>query len=172
MTIFWIVTAIGIVVFGAMAYSIYHHRQSKGAKAAHFHESTTVELLWTAIPIVILIVMAIPATKVLIDLENTDNAEMTLKITGHQWKWQYDYIENDTFGVPKEGITMMSNLAQSSRGREKLGLEVVLRAERYRTREPPSELHRRETASLPIDFEALHRAPHRGRQAVSGPVGW
>jgi cytochrome c oxidase subunit 2 len=115
MTIFWIVTAIGIVVFGAMAYSIYHHRQSKGAKAAHFHESTTVELLWTAIPIVILIVMAIPATKVLIDLENTDNAEMTLKITGHQWKWQYDYIENDTFGVPKEGITMMSNLAQSSR---------------------------------------------------------
>jgi cytochrome c oxidase subunit 2 len=115
MTIFWIVTAIGIVVFGAMAYSIYHHRQSRGAKAAHFHESTTVELLWTAIPVVILIVMAIPATRVLIDLENTDNAEMTLKITGHQWKWQYDYIENDNFGVPKEGITIMSNLAQSSR---------------------------------------------------------
>ena len=107
MMVFWVCVAIGVVVFGAMFYSIIAHRKSKGAKAAHFHESTTVEFLWTGIPILILIAMAIPASKTLIDIEVLDKADMTIKVTGMQWKWQYDY--------PEEGISFVSNLAQSSR---------------------------------------------------------
>jgi len=112
MMVFWVCVAIGVVVFGAMLYSIITHRKSKGVKAAHFHESTTVEFIWTGIPILILVAMAIPASKVLIDVEVLDKADMTVKVTGHQWKWQYDY--------PEEGIGFMSNLAQSSREAIKL----------------------------------------------------
>ncbi|MBE8190462.1 MAG: cytochrome c oxidase subunit II, partial [Candidatus Thioglobus sp.] len=79
----------------------------KGYAAANFHESTKAEFLWTAIPVLILVAMAIPASTVLIDLEDTSKADMTVKITGHQWKWQYDY--------PQEGISFISNLAQSSK---------------------------------------------------------
>jgi len=107
MMVFWVCVVIGVVVFGAMLYSIINHRKSKGVKAAHFHESTTVEFIWTGIPILILVAMAIPASKVLIDIEILEKADMTVKVTGHQWKWQYDY--------PEEGIGFMSNLAQSSR---------------------------------------------------------
>ncbi len=107
MLIFWVCVAIGVVVFGAMFYSIIKFRKSQGAKAANFHDSTTVELIWTGIPILILIAMAIPASKVLIDIEVLEKADMTIKITGHQWKWQYDY--------PEEGIGFVSNLAQSSK---------------------------------------------------------
>ena len=86
---------------------MFAHRKSKGAVAAQFHESTKAEILWTLIPVVILIGMAIPATTTLIDLEDTSKAEMSIKVTGHQWKWQYDY--------PEEGISFMSNLAKSSK---------------------------------------------------------
>lgn len=89
----YICTAIGIVVFGAMFWSMVFHRKSKGAKAADFHESTTVEILWTAIPIVILIAMAIPATSTLIDMENNDNSDITIQVTGSQWKWHYKYFD-------------------------------------------------------------------------------
>ena len=105
MMVFWVCVAIAVIVFGVMAYSIFAHRQSKGAVAANFHESTKAELVWTIVPIIILVGMAIPASKVLIDLEDTTKAEMNVKITGHQWKWQYDY--------PEEGISFISNLAQS-----------------------------------------------------------
>jgi len=105
MMVFWICVIIAVLVFGAMFYSVFAHRQSKGAVAAQFHESTKAEFLWTAIPVIILVGMAIPASKTLIDLEDTSKAEMSIKITGHQWKWQYDY--------PKEGISFISNLAQS-----------------------------------------------------------
>jgi cytochrome c oxidase subunit 2 len=107
MMVFWVCVAIGVVVFGAMFYSIIAHRKSKGAKASHFHENTAVEFLWTGIPIIILIAMAIPASKTLIDIEVLDKADMTVKVTGMQWKWQYDY--------PDEEISFVSNLAQSSR---------------------------------------------------------
>ncbi len=107
MLIFWVCVVIGVVVFGAIFYSIISFRKSQGAKAAHFHESTTVELIWTGIPILILIAMAIPASKVLIDIETLDKADMTVKITGHQWKWQYEY--------PEQGIGYISNLAQTSK---------------------------------------------------------
>jgi len=105
MMVFWVCVVIAVVVFGAMFYSVFAHRKSKGAVAAQFHESTKAELVWTIVPVIILVGMAIPASKVLIDLEDTTKAEMSVKITGHQWKWQYDY--------PEEGISFISNLAQS-----------------------------------------------------------
>jgi cytochrome c oxidase subunit 2 len=107
MMVFWVCVVIGAVVFGAMIYSIFAHRKSKGHQAAHFHESTLVEFIWTGIPILILVAMAIPASKTLIDIEVLDKADMTIKVTGHQWKWQYDY--------PEEGIGFISNLSQSSK---------------------------------------------------------
>ncbi|OQW93822.1 MAG: cytochrome c oxidase subunit II [Beggiatoa sp. IS2] len=104
MTIFYICMAIAFVVFGAMIYSIINHRKSKGAKAAQFHESTTVEIIWTIIPFIILIVMAIPATKTLIAMEeSTDKGDVTIKITASQFKWHYDYLN--------EGINFISALA-------------------------------------------------------------
>jgi len=107
MMVFWVCVVIAVIVFGAMFYSVFAHRKSKGAVASQFHESTKAEILWTLIPVVILIGMAIPATTTLIDLEDTSKAEMSIKVTGHQWKWQYDY--------PEEGISFMSNLAKSSK---------------------------------------------------------
>jgi len=104
MIILYIVTVIGIAVFGVMAWSIFHHRKSKGAVAAKFHHSTTAEITWTIIPILILVAMAVPATKTLVFMEQTGDAEMTLKVTGHQWKWQYDYLD--------EGISFVSALAE------------------------------------------------------------
>jgi cytochrome c oxidase subunit 2 len=95
MIIFYICCVIGIVVFGIMFWSIIHHRKSKGAKPANFHESTKVEILWTAIPFVILIAMAFPATKTLIEMEDTTDADLTVQVTGSQWKWHYKYFEHD-----------------------------------------------------------------------------
>jgi len=95
MLVMYICTVIGIVVFGAMFWSMAFHRKSKGVKPATFHESTKVEILWTAIPIVILIAMAVPATKTLIDMENNDNSDVTIQVTGSQWKWHYKYFDQD-----------------------------------------------------------------------------
>lgn len=95
MDIFYIVTVIGIAVFSVMTWSIFHHRKSKGAVAAQFHHSTTAEVIWTIIPVLILVGMAIPATKTLVFMEKTGDAEMTLKVTGYQWKWKYDYLDED-----------------------------------------------------------------------------
>jgi len=91
----YICTGIGVVVFGAMFWSMIFHRKSKGAKAADFHESTKVEILWTAIPVVILIAMAVPATSTLIDMENNDNSDVTIQVTGSQWKWHYKYFDQN-----------------------------------------------------------------------------
>jgi cytochrome c oxidase subunit II len=99
MIILYIVTAIGIAVFGVMAWSIFYHRKSKGAVAAQFHHSTAAEITWTVIPILILVGMAIPATKTLVFMEKTGGAEMTLKVTGYQWKWKYDYLDGEGKGI-------------------------------------------------------------------------
>ena len=107
MLMFWWCVGIGIVVFGAMFYSILRHRKSVGHEAAHFHHSTFAEIAWTVVPCIILIVMAIPATKALINMEDMTKSEMTVKVTGYQWKWRYDYLE--------DGVTVYSNLANSSR---------------------------------------------------------
>ena len=103
----WVCVAIGVVVFGAMFYALFAFRKSRGAVAANFHENTTVEVVWTIIPIIILISMAVPATLSLIDLEDTSDAELTVKVTGYQWRWQYEYID--------QGVSFFSNLASSSR---------------------------------------------------------
>ncbi|MGF1724467.1 cytochrome c oxidase subunit II [Photobacterium nomapromontoriensis] len=95
MTILYICVVIGLIVFGVMFWSIIHHRKSKGAVAASFHESTKVEILWTVIPFIILIVMAVPATQTLLAMEDTSKPDMTIQITGSQWKWHYSYFDED-----------------------------------------------------------------------------
>lgn len=92
-TMLWWCVAIGVVVFGAMFYSMIKHRKSKGQQAAHFHESTTVEIIWTVAPFLILILMAVPATKLLIKMSDTSDSALTVKITGSQWKWHYEYLD-------------------------------------------------------------------------------
>ncbi|PRD35056.1 UNVERIFIED_CONTAM: Cytochrome c oxidase subunit 2 [Trichonephila clavipes] len=109
MTIFWICCVIGAVVFGIMFWSIIRHRKARGVQPAQFHESTKVEILWTAIPVVILIGMAIPATKTLIAMEDTSAADVTVLVTGSQWKWHYKYLEHDLeyfslLATPREQI--------------------------------------------------------------------
>jgi len=113
MLILYIVTVIGILVFSVMCWSIYHHRKSKGAVAEQFHHSTAAEIIWTVIPILILVLMAIPATKALVFMEQTGDAEMTIKVTGIQWKWKYDYLD--------EGISFVSTLSQDSNDARQVG---------------------------------------------------
>lgn len=103
MTVFWICVVIGLVVFGAMFYSILYHRKSLGAKPSNFHSHTWLEIGWTIAPALILVVMAIPATQVMLRLNNLDNSEITIKVTGYQWKWHYEYVE--------DGIKFFSNLS-------------------------------------------------------------
>ena len=105
MLILWICVWIGVLVFGVMFYSMYKHRKSKGAKASKFHESLTLELLWTAIPTLILILMAIPATTTLVKMYDSSDAQIDIKITAYQWKWEYDYLGED--------VRFFSNLATS-----------------------------------------------------------
>ncbi|MBA2351568.1 MAG: cytochrome c oxidase subunit II [Burkholderiales bacterium] len=84
-----------VIVFGIMFYSIVKHRRSVGHKAQHFHENTTVEILWTIIPLFILVGMAYPATKTILAMKDTSSPDMTIKVTGYQWKWGYDYLQDD-----------------------------------------------------------------------------
>lgn len=95
MMIFWICVAIGVAVFGVMFYSIFKHRKSKGAVAEHWHENTTVEVLWTVIPFAILIGMAVPATGTLMEMYDTSEADVDIQVTGYQWKWRYQYLDED-----------------------------------------------------------------------------
>lgn len=94
-TIVWICIAIGLVVFGVMFYALFKHRKSKGARPSEFHESTLVEVIWTVIPFLILVAMAIPATKTLFAMYDNNHASLTIKITGYQWKWHYAYLDED-----------------------------------------------------------------------------
>ena len=105
-----ICAVIFVAVFGVMFYSILHHRKSKGAKAANFHESTTVEIIWTIVPFVIVILMALPATKVVVAMKDTSAADVTVKVTGIQWKWGYDYLKGEG-----EGIGFLSTLDAAQR---------------------------------------------------------
>lgn len=104
--VMWICVVIGILVFGVMTYSIINHRKSKGAVPATFDDNKTVEVIWTIIPFFILVAMAIPATKVLIDMEDVSNSEMSVKVTAYQWKWHYDY----NVGEKAEEISFFSNI--------------------------------------------------------------
>ncbi|MFN9805564.1 MAG: cytochrome c oxidase subunit II [Betaproteobacteria bacterium] len=95
-----------IAVFGVMFYSIWKHRKSKGAVPADFHESTKVEIVWTVVPFIIVIIMALPATKTVVAQKDTSNADLTIKATGYQWKWGYDYLKGEG-----EGISFLSTLS-------------------------------------------------------------
>ena len=105
---YWCI-AIGVAVFGVMFYSIFKHRKSVGHKPAHFHESTTVEIIWTIIPFLILIGMAIPATKTLMAMSDTSASALTVKVTGSQWKWHYDYLDYE--GNTKLNLGFLSVLS-------------------------------------------------------------
>nr|WP_100751632.1 cytochrome c oxidase subunit II [Vibrio salilacus] len=121
MLIFYICCAIALVVFGVMFYSMYHHRKSKGAVAANFHESTKVEVIWTVIPIIILILMAIPATQTLVAMEDTSRSDLTIKITGSQWKWHYSYFDEDV-----EFFSLLATSQKSIEGIEEKGVNYLL----------------------------------------------
>jgi cytochrome c oxidase subunit 2 len=95
-----------VAVFGVMFYSIWKHRKSKGAVPADFHESTKVEIVWTVVPFIIVIIMALPATKTVVAQKDTTNADLTIKATGYQWKWGYDYLKGEG-----EGISFLSTLS-------------------------------------------------------------
>lgn len=106
MIILWICVVIGALVFGVMFYSIIYHRKSRGAKAASFHESTKVEIAWTVVPFLILIGMAVPATSTLIEIYDFEDAEMDILITGYQWKWKYEYLNENG-----ENVSFFSNMS-------------------------------------------------------------
>ena len=103
-------TVIFVLVFGVMFYSIFKHRRSKGAKAANFHENVNVEIAWTIIPFIIVIFMALPATKTVVAMKDTSSADLTIKATGIQWKWGYEYLKGEG-----EGIGFLSTLDSAQR---------------------------------------------------------
>lgn len=113
MLIFWICVGIGVLVYGILVYSLIHHRKSKGAVPAQFHENTKIEILWTVIPFLILLGMAIPATRVMIKVYDTTGADLTVKVTGYQWKWKYDYLD--------EGVSFFSTLSAKSNEARQMG---------------------------------------------------
>jgi cytochrome c oxidase subunit 2 len=101
--ILWVCVAIFFIVFGVMFWSIFKHRRSVGAKAAQFHENTTIEVIWTLVPLVVLVAMAIPATSTMINMKDAANADMTIKVTAYQWRWEYDYQQ--------DGLSFFSSLS-------------------------------------------------------------
>lgn len=103
MVAIWVCAAIGVVVFGVMIYSLIHHRKSKGYKPASFHDNTRLEIIWSIIPFIILIGLAVPATHILARMDDSSEADITIKIVGYQWKWQYQYLD--------QGISFFSNLS-------------------------------------------------------------
>jgi len=105
MAAFYICCGIGAITFGVLIYSLFKFRKSKGAKAAHFHEHLGVEIFWTIIPTLILVALAIPATIVLKHIHNTDASALTIKVTGYQWRWKYDYLD--------QGISFFSTLSST-----------------------------------------------------------
>jgi len=113
MLILWICVAIAVVVFGAMIYSIVKFRHSQGAVPAKFDHSTQAEIIWTIIPVVILVAMAVPAAATLVKIEDTRNSGLTVKVTGYQWKWHYEYLD--------QKVSFFSTLARSSDAARQLG---------------------------------------------------
>jgi len=109
-----------VVVFGVMFYSIWKHRKSVGHQPAHFHESIKVEIAWTVVPLIIVVIMAIPATKAVVAGKDTSNADITIKATGHQWRWGYDYLKGEG-----DGISFVSSLDNDQRVMSNTGAKGV-----------------------------------------------
>lgn len=112
--------AIFVAVFGVMFYSIWKHRKSVGHQPAHFHESIKVEIAWTVVPLIIVVIMAIPATKAVVAGKDTSNADITIKATGHQWRWGYDYLKGEG-----DGISFVSSLDNEQRIMSNTGAKGV-----------------------------------------------
>lgn len=123
MLIFWICVAIGVVVFGVMFWSIYHHRKSRGVVPAQFHESTLIEIVWTVVPMLILVAMAVPATKTLIRMADARDADLTIKVTGYQWRWHYQYL-NENIGFFSTLSTPVAQIHNDATKGENYLLEV------------------------------------------------
>jgi cytochrome c oxidase subunit 2 len=123
--IFWVCVVIFIAVFGVMFYSIFKHRKSVGHKAAQFHENTTVEIVWTIIPFLILLFMAWPATKTILAMKDTTGSDLTIKVTGYQWKWGYDYLQ-DGFGYYSSLSTPLAQIEN----KEAKGANYLLEVDR------------------------------------------
>jgi len=148
MLILWICVAIAAAVFGVMIYSIATFRKSKGAVAATFDHNTKAEIVWTVIPVLILVGMAVPAARTLVKIEDIRGSELTVKVTGYQWKWQYEYVDH--------GVSFFSTLARSSDEARRLADEV------------------RAKAVAGADFNALARevSEDRSAKANGGQLGW
>ncbi len=119
-----LIVVIFVAVFGVMFYSVFAHRKSQGHKAANFHENTTVEIIWTVIPLLILIVIAWPATRAVIAQKDTANSDMTIKVTGYQWKWGYDYIKGEGEGI--SFVSQLSTPRDQIEGKEAKGEHYLL----------------------------------------------
>ena len=118
MLILWICVVIGVLVFGAMGVAMFRFRKSKGAVPATWSHSTKLELIWTIIPVLILIGCAWPATRILVDMADTTESEMTVKVTGYQWKWRYEYVD---YFDKNPGVSFISSLAEQSARTRQLG---------------------------------------------------
>lgn len=119
MLIFWVCCAIAALVFGVMIYSIINHRKSKGVKPADFHDSIAVEIAWTVVPFLILVIMAIPSARTLIKMEDFRGSEVTIKVTGYQWKWHYDYLD--------QGVSFFSTLDREHNAARQMGSGIDVR---------------------------------------------
>ncbi len=125
MTILWICVVIGVVVFGVMFWSIIHHRRAAGHEAAQFHESTKLELAWTIVPTLILVVMAVPATQTLVAMYDTGGEDMVVEVRGYQWKWQYKYLDED-YNNAFSFFSNMSTTQDEIQGRSAKGEHYLL----------------------------------------------
>ena len=143
MEVFWVCVAIAVVVFGVMIYALVKFRHSQGAVPdTTLVHSTKVEIIWTIIPVVILVVMAIPAAKVILIMEDTRNSELSIRVTGYQWKWQYQYMDAG------EGIDFFSTLARDSN---------FARAAAFRHRSEDRAQLSPGSRSIPWSFQAAPR---------------
>ena len=145
--IFWICVVIFVGVFGVMFYSMFKHRKSVGHQAAQFHENTTVEIVWTVVPFLILIFMALPATKTIVAMKDTSAPDLTIKVTGYQWKWGYDYLQAKARASASSRRSRRR--ARRSRAGEPKGEQLPARgrqpAGRAGRQEGPHHHHRRTT---------------------------
>lgn len=122
--VMWLIIVIFVGVFGFMFYSVWAHRRSKGHPAEQFHENTTVEILWTVIPAIILVIIAWPVTKVVIAQKDTSSPDLTIKATGYQWRWGYDYLKGEGEGI--SFVSMLSTPREQINGTEEKGPNYLL----------------------------------------------
>jgi cytochrome c oxidase subunit 2 len=122
--VMWLIIVIFVGVFGFMLYACWAHRRSRGHPAAQFHENTTVEIIWTVIPAIILVVIAWPATKVVIAQKDTSAPDLTIKVTGYQWKWGYDYLKGEGEGI--HFVSMLATPREQIEGKEPKGPNYLL----------------------------------------------